>query len=144
MTNFEFYKGDLQKLNNQSDSCFAFVDGKIVDCEMFDCKRCAFNNHCSESVKMAWLLAEHIEKPKLTKVERAFCEAAQTGFIARDKNKSLFLFKEKPLKEALSWTNEFRNYVRINGFFETNFKFIKWTDAEPWSIESLLELEVEA
>lgn len=143
MTNFEFYKADILKVIEQGATDIAIVGGKIRDCEISNCNTCMMHGDCCESKLLAWLAEEHVEKPKLTKAERAFCEATQKGFIAKDMDGLLCLYRIKPTKGRNAWECMLADCIRISSFFETKFEFIKWDDAEPWSIESLLKLEVE-
>lgn len=48
-------------------------------------------------------------------------------WIARDDDKSLWLFEEKPYKDKHVWCNEATIY-RIN---EKLFPEVKWSDSEP-------------
>lgn len=79
-TNFEYYKDEILKISG-SKMEIAIVNNRPVPCEETNCDACDFRGFCSEWNLVVWLYAEHIEQPKLTKRERAFCEAVQTGWI---------------------------------------------------------------
>lgn len=146
-TNFEFFKDEILK-NNVGILGFGFINGKICRCSKISCKDCEFGKGdkdlvCNER-KFEWLYAEHIEAPKLTKRERAFCEAVQTGWIARDCDMRLHYYASKPELSDMEWVDDDGLWVRLEllGLCET-FMFIKDTDTTPWSIEDMLKLEVQ-
>ncbi len=156
MTNFEYYKEEILELANKSYPPM-LNKGKIELCDGYDCsdcKNCEFDNDEIGCIPymLKWLYAEHKEQPKLTKKERQFCELLETGWIARDKNGVIHVRDYKPVKMNTYWTsresihswNLIGNCFVINKeLFNTPFSFITWDDAEPWSIEDLLKLEVE-
>ena len=77
---------------------------------------------------------------KLTNRERAFCEYAQSGWIARDSDNCICLYNEKPYKEDYEWKSD-NNYETYR-IIEKLFQFIKWEDKEPYSVEEMLTWEV--
>ena len=156
MTNYEYYKEELIELFSQRTaeaSGIAVVDGAPTACKRTYCGMCdlyelpesSCNDNCM-SARKAWLNAEHIEKPKLTKKERMFCELVETGWISRDKYGALHYRTgdNKPNKKNDHWlgmVNCFCNYLS-NWPIDLDFFFITWNDKEPWSVEELLKLEV--
>lgn len=145
VTNFEFYKDVILKINDTYDRV-AVKNGKPVSCNGTDCSQCELSEHptgmdCQMKL-IEWLYAEHIEQPKLTKRERAFCEAVQMGWIARDCEMHLFWFNKRPRLEDGFWYTTVDNYIRLYGL-ENDFGFIKDIDAEPMEVADLLKLEVE-
>ena len=140
-TNFEFYKDDLSNVLAQRE-------GRCIVMEVDDIMKRGFHRFCKgPDCGECWreffkyLAEEHIEQPKLTKRERAFCEAVQTGWIARDKNGGLNWSREAPFKDGFQhW--DIKSIE--NAYFVTNkfFEFVKWEDEKPWSIEDLLKLDV--
>ena len=139
-TNFEFYNEDIQKIINSKEircvvGAFADKIGTETTCPD-GCYQCYIN-------LFKFLCAEHIEQPKLTKRERAFCEIVQTGLIARDEDGGIHLFEKAgdPYKSDREWLmeSEYGDYIRIKS---DEFDFIRWEDENPWSIEDLLKLEV--
>lgn len=142
-TNFEFYKDEILKIAKDTNSCPTLTkNGTLAGCSAIPCNLCAFHAaHCPLE-RFEWLYAEHIEQPKLTKRERAFCEAVQTGWIARDCDMSLLHFERKPVFKRDSWNAEgYYTYLEALGLND-HFMFIKDTDADYWSVEDLLKLEV--
>lgn len=101
-TNFEVYKDDLSNILAQRE-------GRCIVMEADDIMKSGFHRFCNGSdcgecwrELFKYLAEEHVEQPKLTKRERAFCEAVQTGWIARDEINSCagFLIMWKFIKIA--------------------------------------------
>ena len=141
-TNFEFYKDEiLHWFENCGTDCLAGFHGKISGVE-FECKAHDECNACGKRL-VEFLKQEHIEAPKLTKRERAFCEAVQTGWIARDGD-YLYWHIVKPIKDGVAFI--FPNsedsapmVIKTKGIA---FNVIK--NKEMMAVEYLLEMEVEA
>lgn len=137
MTNYEYYKDKIVEI---AESSIAIYNGEPVECSRASCEECACNGDKSCLIYfLDWCMQEYKEKLKLTEREKAFCIAANSGYIARNKNGYLYYFKEKPGKRTETWFASGYN-IRINGL-GLNFSFIGWKDEEPWSVESLLKLE---
>ena len=85
------------------------------------------------------LLWERKEKPQLTDDEKTILRnlPKEYKWIARDKNGSIFLYIDKPVKRNF-WLD---NFGTIRLPFDHLFQFIKWEDEEPYSIEDLLKGE---
>lgn len=83
------------------------------------------------------LLWERKEKPKPTDDEKVILRNVPEYYkwIARDKNGLIFLYAKKPRKCEYSWGG--CKYMLLP--LEHIFKFIKWEDEEPCSIEELLK-----
>ena len=137
MTNFEFWKDEILRIYRECGSIPTIVKGRPIPCSDVKCDNCDIALECVINM-IEWFYKEHIERPKLTKRERVFCEAVKTGWIARDFKGELFFFTEY-LNEGLC--THVGNYCRIYGL-EDDFDFIKWEDKEPCSVEDLLKLEV--
>lgn len=139
-TNFEYYKDKIlnEFIKEYKMHCFVRAMGIAtgvefhVRCEGGPCSDC-------EKIVFEWLYAEHIEAPKLTKRERAFCEAVQTGWIARDEDNGLYWYANIPEKNNEVWGGH--TYSKIS-HMKLDFAFIEWEDEKPWAVEDLLKLEV--
>ena len=155
MKNFEFYKDEiLNVMKSESNAVFNLTvnKGKISCCSTTSCGDCKFyppGEQCNVRV-LEYLFEEHIERPKLTKKERLFCELMETGWIVRDSDERLFYYRVCPKKFLKCWgetlsVNDLHFNISANNNLDTYvaFSFIKWNDEEPWSIEALLQLEVE-
>lgn len=146
MTNFEFYKDEIFRCLGEENYGVAIINNKPERCEA-RCRSCIRQNivgECVDKLLFEWLYAEHIEKPKLTKRERAFCEAVQTGWIARNSSEKLFWYKGEPYKHQYKyWTCVDVGFRMGMDMFDLPFDFIKWEDEKPWAVEDLLKLEVQ-
>lgn len=159
MTNYEFYKEEIE-MRYRNETSFAFTkNGCIVDCKNINCEDCIFShfnnpqNYCLDcgDIKMMWAVQERVEPPKLTKQERKFCEMMEGKdcWFARDLNEELCLFVNKPRRgdeEDMWWANTTGIAIMAGDdfiVFEIEMSFIKWEDEEPWSVAELLKLEVE-
>lgn len=82
------------------------------------------------------LLWERKETPKLTEDEKVILRNVPKYYkwIARDINGSLYVYASKPEKGITIWENTGSPMIP----FVHLFKFIKWEDEEPYSIEELL------
>ena len=146
MTNYEYWKDTIQAIWDRGKTVGLTEEEVPCDCHSMCCENCIMygGNNCQESA-FKWLMAEHIDKPKLTRKERQFCELVETGYIARDFNGNVYYYNNKPYKKNTLWYSipqDSTNLKRIL-FSNNHFKFIEWSDKEPWAIEDLLKLRVE-
>ena len=155
MKNFEKWEEKLRKMCTHNTN-FGVIHGEPRHCNNLLCsEECELSQNQSgdgrlcSAKRLDWLYAEYIEKPVLNKYEKAFCEAVQTGWIARDKSGAIYWHRDKPSKDLRDETW----YARGSAGFkigssvgyanpEIRFDFMKWEDANPWSIAGLLQLEV--
>lgn len=119
-----------------------------VVCSDFDCDKCMFRaeNNCRRRYLLKeWAESEYIEKPVISRKDKAFleCLGKEYKYIARDKNGELFIYEEKPRKldDKLCW-NCYNDLFCLSHRFDVNFPMVKWSDEEPWLIEDLKNLEV--
>ena len=152
-TNFEYFKDEIIEITAHGN-IIALCNERPVKCANISCKSCGFGGTFGTCCgpRKEWLTSEHIEKPKLTKKERQFCELVETGWIVKNGcsndigNCDLVLYGNKPKKvvEELYWIASARTAIIIDERFPgCNFSFITWGDKEPWSVEELLKLEYE-
>ena len=146
MKNFEKYEKEIMEITN-ANQAVAVVNGIPSSCCKTVCSRCDFEHGWCNSQFVKWLYKEVPEaKPRLNRYERAFCEALQTGWIAKNKSEGFSVYEEKPKKMEDYWygAGYFTNTATIRHINpKIRFSFINWEDAEPWSVSALLELEVE-
>lgn len=121
--------------------------GRIVPCDDTRCSSCLFHGYnCKEKIR-AWAESEYIEKPVISKRDRAFLEyfsylSNDLKYIARDNNTSLYAYREKPNKSDTLWkTKPGLKYLCVDGFL-ADLPMVKWSDSEPWLIEDLKKLEM--
>lgn len=94
---------------------------------------------CSECLRssLMGLLEEYKEPIKLTKFEYEYLKVAKENeynFIARDNDGCVFLYRNRPWKDELSWDYSGKFMI----VFEELFKFVKWVDEEPCNIDEIL------
>lgn len=145
-TNYEYFKDEIIDIISEGNS-LGVLDGRPRKCKDMYCSNCEINDAsrgtCRRLCKV-WLNAEHIEKPKLTKKERMFCELVEAGWIARDRDGELVHYRSKPDRGISCWMNGGK-LLCVGRHFPTiknEFSFITWDDKEPWSVGELLKLEV--
>ena len=146
MTNYEYWKDTVQAIWDRGKTVGITEEEVPCDCHSMCCENCIIygGNNCQESA-FKWLMAEHVDKPKLTRKERQFCELVETGYIARDFNGNVYYYNNRPDKEGTLWYSIPKNSINLKYilFSDNHFKFIEWSDKEPWAIEDLLKLRVE-
>lgn len=142
MTNFEYYKDEILKMCREGDGVRVFAltnPNKLYKHNGNPCCSC----FCE---LLEWLYSEYKERPKLSKQERKFCELfeGKDMWFAVDKDcQFCIVYTEKPTRRDFQWTGHHIQTTNIRDFIGAKFDFIKWEDEEPWSIEELLNLEVE-
>lgn len=123
------------------------ITGKPEKCVSLGCTKCLFsrNGSCNSIKKRReWAESEYIEKPVISKRDRAFLEYLdnELKYIARDNDTSLYAYREKPSKSDIFWKiKPGLKYLRMDGFI-VDFSMVKWSDSEPWLIEDLKKLDV--
>lgn len=149
-TNFEYYKKEVLEFakTNRTSALPSLIRGKFVSCGDAQCVMCPFysTESCGVS-KIEWFYAEHVEPIKLTKRERALCEAFEEGWICRDQY-GLYYYDSIPVKGSFGWSvaldeDGCRHDFKLSNSLQDQFPFIKWEDERPWKVEDLLKLEVE-
>lgn len=141
MTNFEKYKDEILEISRTQPIAINKRRNAPEECSYNVCSECLLHEgtYCNQKAIFQWLYSEYQEPaPKLTKKERAFCEIVRHGYIARDKDECLHIYRVPPSKNSLEWTGQ--SWIELGCDF---FSFILWEDKKPWSIEDLLKLEVE-
>ena len=114
--------------------------GELKGCSEIICEHCLFRergiSRCKEKMK-EWLESEYIEKPVISKKDRAFLSFIKDiyPYIARDEDGALRLYSRKLCKVE-------RGTGLILFQFDIELPMVKWSDEEPWSIEDLKKLEV--
>lgn len=116
-------------------------------CTKMHCTECLFygKKETCHTSRRKWLESEYIEKPVISKRDRAFldCLKDKWKYIARDDiSSAVYVFSEIPKKSKggyLTYTGEVR---RSSTDFNIDFPMVKWEDSEPWLIKDLKKLEV--
>lgn len=94
---------------------------------------------CSECLRLSLmgLLEEYKEPIKLSKFEYEYLKVAKENeynFIARDNDGCVFLYRNRPWKDELSWDYSGKFIIA----FAELFKFVQWKDEESWEIDEIL------
>lgn len=118
--------------------------GEITSCNYILCRNCVFHNNadCSE-VKREWAESEYIEKPVISKRDKAFLQylGEELKYIARSKSDNLMAYQNSAEKREDGWvidSGAIKSLQKLN----IDFPMVKWEDSEPWLIEDLKKLEV--
>lgn len=142
----KFMKEILETLDCDCEGFGVTEDNEIIMCQANRncciCQFCEkhFRNHVA---KARWLLSEYKEPVKLTRLEyeilKYILNHTEYKYITRDRIGAIFIYENKPEKHVDTWK------VLINGggftkltILDKLFKFIKWLDLEPTSIQEVL------
>lgn len=147
MTNGEKYRDKLLKFIEERDAgSFTFSkgeEGKFWQCggkPCFECGMVKERSNCSV-MRLKWLLSEYKEPVKLTELEHGILEYLlenrQYGFVVRERNGFIYIYKSNPKKEADGWKS--LSLSRELGPFNNLFQFVQWEDSEPTSIKEVLD-----
>lgn len=122
------------------------VTGKPTVCGNISCKNCLRydgRNTCAGEVLREWAESEYIEKPVISKRDRAFLEylGENAKWMTRESGSgiSVWLTKPKKDKSISAWTDGMYNCLSE---LSIDFPMVKFEDEEPWLIEDLKKLEV--
>lgn len=149
MLNAEKYRDEILAVTNNHEHFAIKADNPtvIMGCNDFEqCRGCLFdnsNNGTCSSNKMKWLLSEYKEPIKLSRLEyellKYILNHTEYKYIARDRLGAIFIYENKPEKHVDTWRvpvigGGYTNLTILDGLF----KFIKWLDLEPTSIQEVL------
>ena len=118
--------------------------GKVSSCTHVPCSNCLFcKNGCAKG-RRKWAESEYIEKPVISKMDRAFLDylSENIGYIVRDPSGALYIYTRKPYKQIGCWSSSACETEKSWWMFNVDFPMVKWSDKEPWLIEDLKKLEV--
>ena len=145
MKNKEKYAKEIMEIACSGDSISIIKkSGRIVPCNSAICSLCLFRGYdCKENTR-EWAESEYIEKPVISKRDRAFLEYLDTiiHYVTRDLNDDLHIYISKPHKLIDCWESSGCELDKSLKFFKLDFPMVKWSDSEPWLIEDLKKLEV--
>ena len=112
---------------------FRFNEDLTNCCNLFDIMKVYKDYTCKE------LLWERKDEPKLTEDEKVILRnlPKEYKWIVRDHIGYLWIFENKPTSNIFGWFYS----TASNLSFPNLFKFIKYEDEEPYSIEELLKGE---
>ena len=150
MKNKEKYMTEIIDAYLDGKTIAVKADGKPCICQKTRCEECIFydrtNSYCRDRIR-AWANSEYIERPVISKRDKAFLEylREEYRFVARDEDGKLFVYETQPRKVGACWNSAslvHERYLYLNQHFNVDFPMIKWSDEEPWLIENLEKLEV--
>ena len=117
---------------------------EVVDCRGTPCTTCLFleMDNCYKARKK-WAESEYIEKPVISKRDRAFLDylGEEFKYIVRSKSDNLIAHQNSAEKREDGWvidSGAIKSLQKLN----IDFPMVKWSDSEPWLIEDLKKLEV--
>lgn len=148
MKNKEKYAKEIIDIACRGDD-FAFDKNlhMVVSCGCVNCYDCLFYKSGCIEERINWSESEYIEKPVISKRDKAFLECLdkQYEYLARDASGELYIYITKPCKQIDCWNSSVACEVKGQEplrMFNVDFPIVKWSDEEPWSIEDLKKLEV--
>lgn len=141
MKNKEKYASEIIEIACSGGSIAVTKEGEhVVRCGNIACSECLFVPLDCEKIR-EWAESEYIEKPVISKKDRAFLEYLKCyKYIARDDGGELYIYMSIPTKRSDCWGAD-GAYRSLRGL-DIDFPMIKWSDSEPWLIEDLKKLEV--
>lgn len=142
MINAEKFKKEILAMMDKNDR-FA-IDNKNVlrKCVDLKCSECLFGEGLCYFERMKWLLSEHKEPIKVSKLEYDILKYLSDNtvhmYIVRDGNGNICLYDAEPKKSGNGdwWVGR-----GVHGMvmFDKLFQFIKWEDEQPTSIKDVLD-----
>lgn len=62
-------------------------------------------------------------------------------YVARDKDGDLFLYKEKPIKKGIEWSDAISNswFLNVMGIDNEEFPEVTWKDEKPTKVILTIE-----
>lgn len=142
MINAEKFKKEILAMMDKNDR-FA-IDNKNVlrKCVDLKCSECLFGEGLCYFERTKWLLSEHKEPIKVSKLEYDILKYLSDNtvhmYIVRDGNGNIFLYDEEPQKSESApwWTGRGMCHTSI---FNKLFQFVQWEDSTPTPIKEVLE-----
>ena len=119
--------------------------GEMERCMEMHCTECLFygKKETCHTSRRKWLESEYIEKPVISKKDRAFLEylGKDLKYIARDKSEALFTYERAIEKGKYGWVYDSGVLKNLSGF-SVDLPMVKRSDDSQWLIEDLKKLEV--
>lgn len=116
--------------------------GRIVPCDSILCSVCLFSTDCRKNIK-EWAESEYVEKPVISKRDRAFLEYLREDakWMTKENGSEISVWMTQPNKDKYTnmWTDGLYNCLST---FNIDFPMVKLSDSKPWLIEDLKKLEV--
>lgn len=120
--------------------------GEMERCKEMHCTECLFygKKETCHTSRRKWLESEYIEKPVISKRDRAFLDYinANVHYIARDLDGVLYVYTSNPCKASDYWSTTVFEINKGLRMVDIDLPMVKWSDDSPWLIEDLKKLEV--
>lgn len=144
MKNKEKYAKEIMDIACSGDSIAVLKEiGRVVSCNETKCSLCLFrDSYCKKENIREWAESEYIEKPVISKKDRAFLDYIDKKFdyLARTHCGDICIFITEPRKSQKIWMSGY--LFSSLGSLNIDFPMVKWEDDKPWRIEDLKKLEV--
>lgn len=142
MKNKEKYAKEIIDIVCRGDD-FAFDKNShmVASCGCVNCYDCLFYKSGCVEERMNWSESEYIERPVISKRDRAFLEYLdkQYEYLARDKSGELYIYITKPCKQIDCWNSsvacEVKGQEQLR-MFNVDFPIVKWSDEEPCRLKT--------
>lgn len=145
MKNKEKFKKEIVELAcNGKGIAVDKYSGTVGSCNYVSCNNCLFMGiYYCDKVRREWAESEYVEKPMISKRDRAFLEylGKELKYIARSKSDNLMAFQNSAEKREDGWVIG-SGALKSLQKFNIGFPMVKWSDDSPWLIEDLKKLEV--
>lgn len=142
MKNKEKYAKEIVDVACRGDKIAVTKEGeRVVRCSNIDCSECLFERiNCVDKIRK-WAESEYIEKPVISKRDRAFLDYIDKKFnyITRIYTGDIRLFVVEPRKCQMTWSSGYLNSILDS--LNINLPMVRWEDDKPWLIEDLKKLE---
>lgn len=146
MKNIEKYSKEILEYASSTEKAIAVCKETMKPCDCsatsIRCKNCicSVDDSCENEPLYKWAMAEYIERPKISKKDRAFLDYIEGyKYMARDGDGELYVYITKPKKGLRNWADA--RFKSLAGL-DIDLPMVKWSDDEPWKIEDLKKLEV--
>lgn len=143
MKNKEKYAKEIMEIACSGNNIAVIKkSGRIATCVNTECNLCLFRDGSCRKKLREWAESEYIEKPVISKKDRAFLDYIDKkfGYLARTHCGNICVFITEPRKSQKIWTSGYL-FSSLN-FLNIDFPMVKWEDDKPWLIEDLKKLEV--
>ena len=144
MKNKEKYEKEIMNIACNGDSIAVIKkSGRIVSCNGTKCCLCLFRgSDCKEKIR-DWAESEYIEKPVISKRDRAFLEylGKELKYIVRSKSDNLMAFQNSAEKREDGWviaSGALKSLKKLN----IDYPMFKCSDGKQWLNYDLKKLEV--
>lgn len=142
MTNAEKYKDKIiAQICETGDWAVNKNTGKISSCCGLSCRECLFDVGLCKETMIKWLHSEYGEKKVFTDDERKLIELLDKAeWIARDYDKTLWVYLDKPYKKDGRWWTPGERFclICLSTITSLPFSAIKSTDTKPTSRAEIL------